>query len=173
MDAIELREAQRPLKQRYREDPATALVPASAEARIDVAGQSCRIVTPAGGVDAGLHAAAGGSGAMACSADLLLQALAACAGVTFAAIATARSIVVRSATVHVEGHWDARGTLGVDREAPVGMTDIELRFVVDTDADDETLERIIAVTEDYCVIAQTLIEPPRIGFSFARATASG
>jgi uncharacterized OsmC-like protein len=173
MDATELREAQRPLKQAYRDDPSRALVPATAEARIDVSHQSCRVVTATGGFEAGLHPAAGGSGDLACSADLLLQALAACAAVTFASVATARSIAIRSATVYAEGHWDARGTLGVDREAPIGLTDIVLRFEVDTDADDETLDRLVSVAENYCVIAQTLIEPPRLDVTHARTATSG
>jgi uncharacterized OsmC-like protein len=170
MDAHELRELQRPLKERYKEDPATARVPARAEGRVDVAGVSCRVTTWHGETTAGLHPAAGGSGDEACSADLLLEALVACAGVTMSAVATSMGISIRSAAVVAEGHWDARGTLGVDRSAPVGMTDVSLRFDIDADADDETMARLVSLTERYCVIAQTLAHPPTMTFDYRRTS---
>jgi uncharacterized OsmC-like protein len=115
-----------------------------------------------GKVVAGLHKAGGGSGELACSADMLLEALVGCAGVTLRAVATAMGITVRGGKVIAEGIWDARGTLGVDRSAPVGLTEITVRFQVDSDADPAKLERMIQTTERYCVILQTLKSPPRI-----------
>jgi uncharacterized OsmC-like protein len=171
MDASELRARQRPVKDRYREDPAQARVPARAVAEVEQSSVSCWVSTGGEPVLAGLHAAAGGDGTEACSADLLLGALAACAGVTLAAVATAMSVDLRSARVVVEGHWDARGTLGVDRSAPVGMTDIELVIEVDTDAPDEVVDRLVSLTERYCVIAQTLADPPEVAFSARRPSA--
>jgi uncharacterized OsmC-like protein len=114
----------------------------------------------AGPVRAGFHPATGGDGSDACSADLLLQALAACAGVTLRSVATVMGMELRDASVVVEGHWDARGTLGVDRETPVGLTDVTVTFAFDTDADEATADRLVSLTERYCVIAQTLRTPP-------------
>jgi uncharacterized OsmC-like protein len=168
MEAHDLRELQRPLKQQYKDDPGSARVPARAVAHVDVADVSCRVSTWGGSTTAGLHPAAGGDGSAACSADMLLEALVACAGVTMSAVATAMGIAIRGAVVVAEGHWDARGTLGVDRETPVGLTDISLRFDVDSDADDESLARLVSLTERYCVIAQTLVHPPEMAFTLAR-----
>ena len=168
MKAAELRARQRPLKDRYREDPASASTPARAVAWVDQDGIRCRVTSDAGEADAGLHAAAGGEGALACSADLLLGALAACAGVTLAAVATAMDVSLRQARVIVDGHWDARGTLGVDRDAPVGMTDISLIVELDTDAGDDIVTRLVSLTERYCVIAQTLADPPDVSFASRR-----
>ena len=123
-------------------------------------------------VVAGLHAAAGGDGTDACSADLLLGSLVACAGVTLASVATAMEVDLREARVVAEGHWDARGTLAVDRSAPVGMTDIALTIDVDTDAPDEVVDRLVSLTERYCVIAQTLAHPPQVTFA-SRRTSGG
>ena len=109
-----------------------------------------------------MHPAAGGDGAMACSADMLLEALVACAGVTFRAVSTAMGIAVRGGRIVAEGSWDARGTLGIDRAAPVGLTDITLRFEIDSDAPADKLARLIETTERYCVILQTLKSPPRV-----------
>jgi uncharacterized OsmC-like protein len=162
MLAAELRDLQRPLKEQYRADASSAVIPAHARAVLDLDALSCTVGTSTGATVAGLHRAAGGSGELACSADLLLGALAACAGVTLASVATAMSVEIRSARVEASGHWDARGTLGVDKDVPVGMTDITLRFVVDTDADVETVSRLIDLTERYCVIAQTLASPPAV-----------
>lgn len=160
MDASELRELQRPLKQRYRDEPASARTPARSEGIVDVASLTCRIIGPSGDTVAGLHPAAGGSGELACSADLLLDALVACAGVTMAAVATSMGMDVRTARISADGWWDARGTLGVDRDAPVGMTDVSLHFSIDTDADAEKVARLVELTERYCVVAQTLTIPP-------------
>ena len=162
MNAEQLRAAQAPLKQHYREAPESARVRARAEARLDADDVACRVPGWHGEVHAGLHPATGGSGALACSADMLMEALVACAGVTLRAVATAMGVTVRSGRVVAEGHWDARGTLGVDRAAPVGLTDITLSFEVDSDADDAKLDRMIATTERYCVILQTLKAPPAI-----------
>ncbi|MDE2008158.1 MAG: OsmC family protein, partial [Rhodospirillales bacterium] len=134
MDASELRALQAPIKQRYRDDPASAQVPARAEARLDPDAIACTIPSWHGEIRAGLHRAAGGDGTLACSGDMLLEALAACAGVTLRAVATAMGITIRGGRVIVEGMWDARGTLGIDRTAPVGLSAISLRFELDTDA---------------------------------------
>ncbi|MDA8049448.1 MAG: OsmC family protein [Rhodospirillales bacterium] len=162
MDAALLRSVQAPLKQRYREDAESARVPARAEAQLNQARLSCRVVAEGREVEAGLHPAAGGDGSLACSADMLMQALAACAGVTLAAVATATGIALRSGRIIAEGEWDARGTLAVDRTAPIGLTEVRLTFELDTDADVAGLERLIATTERYCVILQTLRAPPRL-----------
>jgi uncharacterized OsmC-like protein len=162
MNAEQLRAAQAPLKQRYRETPEAALVPARAEARLDLDDVACVVPGWQGEVRAGLHPATGGAGTEACSADMLLQALVACAGVTLRAVATAMGVAVRGGRVVAEGHWDARGTLGVDRAAPVGLTDITLSFDVDCDADAAKLDRMIATTERYCVILQTLRNAPAV-----------
>ena len=162
MNAEQLRAMQLPLKQRYREDPATARIPARAEAVLSTDDVACAITGRSGPIVAGLHPAAGGDGSLACSADMLLEAIVACAGVTLRAVATAMGVTIRSGRVIAEGHWDARGTLGVDRTAPIGLTDISIRFVIDSDADAEKLERMIKTTERYCVILQTLKSPPPV-----------
>jgi len=173
MDGEQLRAAQAPLKQRYRETPEAALVPARAEAVLDPDAVACRVPGWQGEVHAGLHPATGGSGELACSADMLLQALVACAGVTLRAVATAMGVTLRGGRVVAEGHWDARGTLGVDRAAPVGLTDITLSFDVDCDADAAKLERMIATTERYCVILQTLKAAPNISVAQHEALRHG
>jgi len=161
MNAQKLRELQAPLKEKYRERPEEAETRAHAECRLgeDV---TCRV--PGWGEDtvAGLHPATGGDGSAACSADMLLEALVACAGVTLNSVATHMGITLRDAVVRAEGRWDARGTLGVSRDAPVGLTDIELSFELDTDADDEARAKLIELTERYCVIFQTLRNPPEV-----------
>lgn len=162
MDATELRALQAPIKQRYRDDPAAAHVPARAEARLDPDAIACAVPSWHGETRAGLHPAAGGDGALACSADMLLEALVACAGVTLRAVATAMGIEIRGGRVVAEGSWDARGTLGIDRAVPVGLADIALRFELDTDAPLDKQARLIETTERYCVILQTLKAPPRI-----------
>ncbi len=162
MNADELRALQAPLKQRYRESPADALIPARAEGRVDQNGVVCKINAWHGNVDAGLHPAGGGTGEQACSADMMLQALVGCAGVTLASVATAMGLELRSARVIAEGTWDARGTLAVDRTAPVGLKDVTLNFEIDTDAPPDKIERLVASAEKYCVIAQTLRTPPTI-----------
>jgi uncharacterized OsmC-like protein len=162
MNAEQLRAAQAPIKQRYRDTPEAARVPARAEARLDADEIACTVPSWHGETKAGLHPATGGSGELACSADMLLEAVVACAGVTLRAVATAMGVNIRSGRVIAEGSWDARGTLGVDRAVPVGLTDIALRFEVDSDADKANLERMIQTTERYCVILQTLRNPPPI-----------
>lgn len=160
--AAALRERQRAVKTGYREDPASALVASTATARVDQAGLTATVGTWAGDVVAGLHPAAGGDGTQACSGDILLQALVACAGVTLSSVATALGVDLRSATVIANGTWDARGTLGVDRDAPVGLTAVELVFDLDTDADDDKVARLLELTERYCVVARTLQAPPQV-----------
>jgi uncharacterized OsmC-like protein len=162
MNAEQLRAMQAPIRQRYRDTPDAARVPARAEARLDADEIACTVPSWHGETKAGLHPATGGSGDLACSADMLLEAVAACAGVTLRAVATASGVTIRSGRVIAEGTWDARGTLGVDRSVPVGLTDIALRFEIDSDADPAKLERMIQTTERYCVILQTLRTPPRI-----------
>jgi uncharacterized OsmC-like protein len=156
MDAAELRATQAPLKRRYREAPEAARVDAHAEGRLDVANVACVVRTWPGETTAGLHPATGGGGALACSADMLLEALTACAGVTLSAVATALGVAIRGGRIVATGTWDARGTLGVDKDAPVGLTEITLHFELDTDAADTELDRLLALTERYCVILQTL-----------------
>jgi uncharacterized OsmC-like protein len=162
MNADDLRAVQAPLKQLYRDQPDAARVVATAEGRLDPDDIAVAVDAWEGKVTAGLHKVGGGSGALACSADMLLQALVACAGVTFRAVSTAMGVPIRGGRIVAEGIWDARGTLGVDRAAPVGLTDITLRFEVDCDADKAKLERMIQTTERYCVILQTLKSPPRM-----------
>jgi uncharacterized OsmC-like protein len=162
MDATELRALQAPLKQRYRDAPETARVTARAEATLDPSAVACSIPAWHHTVTAGLHPATGGDGALACSADMLLEALVACAGVTLRAVATAMGVPLRSGKVIAEGVWDARGTLGIDRAVPVGLTDITLRFEIDAEADATKVARLIETTERYCVIYQTLKSPPHL-----------
>jgi uncharacterized OsmC-like protein len=162
MNAEELRAKQAPLKQGYRDDPASALIPAHAEGELDLNDIAIKVRSWHGDTSAGLHKAGGGSGELACSADMLLEAMVACAGVTLRAVATAMGVTIRRGKVSADGIWDARGTLGVDRAAPVGLTEITLRFDIDSDADQAKLERMIQTTERYCVILQTLKNPPKI-----------
>ena len=171
MEATALRNLQAPLKRRYREEPERARVPARAEAVLDLANIACRVEAGGQAVVAGLHPASGGDGGLACSADMLLGALAACAGVTLGAVATALGIAVRHGRIIAEGMWDARGTLGVDRDAPVGLTEITLTFELDADADAAALDRLVAMTERYCVILQTLRTPPRVSAVLLRPSA--
>jgi uncharacterized OsmC-like protein len=160
MNAEELRAAQAPLKARYRTDPASALLTLTATGIPDAPGQVCRVETHIGVVEAGLHTATGGDGTKACSADMLLQALVGCAGVTLGAVATAMGIAVRRGRIWAEGDVDFRGTLGVSREAPVGFQRIRLHFDIETDAKPEAQTKLIELTERYCVVYQTLRHPP-------------
>ena len=162
MNAEQLRAMQAPIKQRYRDEPDAARVMTRAEARLDADDVACTVPSWHGDTQAGLHQATGGSGELACSADMLLEALVACAGVTLRAVATASGVTIRGGRVIAEGTWDARGTLGIDRSVPIGLTDVRLRFEVDSDADQAKLERMIQTTERYCVILQTLRNPPNI-----------
>jgi len=159
MKAEELRALQAPMKERYRTAPETALVTLRAQGRLG-AGVTCSIETGQALVKAGLHPATGGDGLGVCSGDMLLQALAACAGVTLNAVATALGIALRDATVHVEGDLDFRGTLGVAKDVPAGFRAIRLRFELDTDADADKIETLLRLTERYCVVYQTLARPP-------------
>jgi uncharacterized OsmC-like protein len=156
-----LRALQAPLKQRYRDDPAAAVVTlrASGEA---TGGVSCKVETGRALVEAGLPPATGGDGSLACSGDMLLEALVACAGVTLRAVATAIGVDLRRATVSAEGDLDFRGTLGVSKEAPVGFRDIRRRFDLDTDADEGQRTNLIRLTERYCVVLQTLRRAPPV-----------
>jgi uncharacterized OsmC-like protein len=162
MNAEELRAVQAPLKQHYRDQPDAALVTSRAEGSLDPTDIAIAVDGWHGKIIAGLHKAGGGSGDLACSADMLLEALVGCAGVTLRAVATAMGVTVRGGRIIAEGVWDARGTLGVDRATPVGLTDITVKFEVDCDADQAKLERMIQTTERYCVILQTLKSPPKI-----------
>ncbi|MCZ2857867.1 OsmC family protein [Blastococcus sp. VKM Ac-2987] len=159
MDATALRALQAPLKQRYREDPGSARAPMHAEGTFAEPGITCTVPTWSGPVRAGLHPFTGGDGSDACSGDMLLQALVACAGVTMRSVATAMGIDVRGARLTASADMDARGTLGVDREARVGFGAVEVVAEVDTDADDAALTRLGQLTERYCVVAQSLAGP--------------
>jgi uncharacterized OsmC-like protein len=165
MEAQNLRALQAPLKQQYRDDPGRAIVTLKASGRLDGAGVSCRVDTGRAIVEAGLHPATGGTGLQACSGDMLLEALAACAGVTFRAIATALDIPVRDGTIYAEGDLDFRGTLGVSKEVPVGFQRIRLRFELDTDGSPEQLDTLLKLTERYCVVLQTLRSSPEVSIN--------
>jgi uncharacterized OsmC-like protein len=161
MNADEIRSLQAPLKERYRERPDTALVTLRAEGRIGE-GVTCKVETGKALVEAGLHPATGGDGLSACSGDMLLEALVACAGVTLRAVATALDIQLRDATVRAEGDLDFRGTLGVSKDVAVGFQQIRLHFDLDTDANEEQLATLLRLTERYCVVYQTLNHPAKI-----------
>ena len=162
MDGSTFRELQAPLKMRYRDEPASALTPLGATGVWGNPDMTCTVDGWAGPVRAGLHPATGGQGSDACSGDMLLQAVLACAGVTMRSVATALGIEIRAARLQARGQFDARGTLGVSRDAPVGVHNVELIAELDTDADDEVLARLASLTERYCVVAQSLAEPPSL-----------
>ena len=164
MNADELRSLQAPIKDRYRERPETASIILRAEGRIGE-GVTCRVETGKALVEAGLHPATGGDGLSACSGDMLLEALVACAGVTLRAVATALGIQLRDATVQAEGDLDFRGTLGVSKDVPVGFQRIRLQFELDTDASEDQLATLLRLTERYCVVYQTLVRPAKIDIS--------
>ncbi len=163
MDAHKLRSIQAPLKARFREEPEAARITLKATGRIDDDEIVCRIDTARAEVKAGLHPASGGNKRTVCSGDMLLEALAACAGVTLKAVATALDIKLRSGTVRAEGDLDFRGALGVDPEVEVGFSDVRLRFELDTDATPAERDRLLELTERYCVVYQTLRRSPRLG----------
>ena len=165
MKATELRELQAPLKDRYRAEPEAAVVTLRAQGRLGTEGLTCKVETGRALIEAGLHPATGGDGLSACSGDMLLEALVACAGVTLRAVATALEIELRGGTVRAEGDLDFRGTLGVSREATVGFRDIRLRFDLDTEAPDDKIESLIKLTERYCVVYQTLKRPAKLALS--------
>jgi uncharacterized OsmC-like protein len=165
MDGESLRARQAPLKEQYRGRPETAVITLTAEGDIDDAGIACKVQTGRALVTAGLHPATGGSGLEACSGDMLLEALVACAGVTLKAVATAIGIELSSARVRAEGDLDFRGTLAVSKEAPVGFRSIRLAFQLDTDASEEQVQTLIRLTERYCVVYQTLANPAALSVS--------
>ena len=164
MNADELRSMQKPFKDKYRSSPGAAHITLRAQGRIGE-GLTCKLETGKALVAAGLHPATGGSGTSACSGDMLLEALVACAGVTLNSVATALGIALRDATIHAEGDLDFRGTLGVDKNVPVGFRAIRLRFELDTDAPAEQRAKLLELTERYCVVYQTLRTPPPIAVS--------
>ncbi len=166
MDSDELRALQAPLKERYRAQPETAVVTLRASGRLGE-GVSCSLDGARALVTAGLHPATGGTGELACSGDMLLEALVACAGVTLSAVATAIGVEVRNGFVRAEGDLDFRGTLGLAKEAPVGFRAIRLRFDLDSDAPPEQVARLVQLTERYCVVLQTLRNPPPVEVSAA------
>ena len=166
MKAEELRALQAPLKHVYKDAPEKAVVTLNAEGRIGE-GITCRVETGKALVEAGLHPATGGDGLAACSGDMLLEALVACAGVTLQAVSTAIGVELRDGKVIAEGDLDFRGTLGVSKEAPVGFRDIRLRFDLDTDADAEQLATLIRLTERYCVVFQTIQNTPDLNVSYS------
>jgi uncharacterized OsmC-like protein len=168
MEANELRALQAPLKERYRQDPQSARIEAQAVATIEGGDIACRVPSHAGVTVAGLHPAAGGDGGHACSADMLMEALVSCAGVTLKAVATAMRIELRQVKVIAKGAWDARGTLAVDREAPIGLTSVELLFQIDSPAEAKKLEKLVELTERYCVVLQTLAHPPALASRLER-----
>jgi uncharacterized OsmC-like protein len=150
------------LKQRYRDEPGAARTPLAARGSFAEPGVTATIDTFTGPVRAGLHRATGGDGSDACSGDILLEALLACTGVTLRSVATAMGLTISSAALSADGSFDARGTLGLDRTVPVGVTDVTVTVVLDTDADDDQLARLATLTERYCVVGRSLATPPRL-----------
>lgn len=169
MDSAALRAMQAPIKDRYKNDPKSAVITLEARGTLDDTRIACKVETGRALAVAGLHPATGGSGLELCSGDMLLEALVACAGVTLKAVATALEIPLRSAAVSAEGDLDFRGTLGVAKDAPVGFAEIRLRFDVDTDAPQEKLDQLLRLTERYCVVYQTIRSGPPVAVSLARA----
>ena len=165
MDAEYLRTLQAPLKERYRSRPEAAIITLKARGRLGDESISCKVETGKALVDAGLHPATGGDGSFACSGDMLLEALVACAGVTLKAVATALDVPLRGGVVSAEGDLDFKGTLAVDRQARVGFSAIRLRFDLDSDASQEQLDKLVTLTERYCVIYQTLRSPPSVSLT--------
>ena len=161
MNADQIRSLQAPLKEQYRQRPGTALITLRAKARIGE-GVTCKVETGKALVEAGLHPATGGDGFSACSGDMLLEALVACAGVTLRAVATALDIQLRDAIIRAEGDLDFRGTLGVSKDVPVGFQQIRLHFDLDTDANEEQLAKLVRLAERYFVVYQTLARPAKI-----------
>jgi uncharacterized OsmC-like protein len=167
VDVTALRAAQQPLKDAYREDPGSAAITLRASGGLGAESISCSVATGKALAVAGLHPATGGDGSLACSGDMLLQALVACAGVTLRAVATSLQIPVTAGTVHAEGDLDFRGTLAVAKDAPVGFTSVRLGFELDTDATEEQLATLLSLTERYCVVYQTLAQPVPVSASLA------
>ncbi|HYC04665.1 MAG TPA: OsmC family protein [Azospirillaceae bacterium] len=169
MNADELRALQAPIKARYKDAPDTALVTLRASGRLEEGALTCKVETGRALVEAGLHPATGGDGLSACSGDMLLEALVACAGVTLRAVATALALPVRGGTVRAEGELDFRGTLGVAKDAPVGFRDIRLSFDLEGDLTEEQRATLLKLTERYCVIYQTLKNPPPVAAGIVTA----
>ncbi|TVR08770.1 MAG: OsmC family peroxiredoxin [Salinarimonadaceae bacterium] len=169
MDAEALRALQAPIKAKYKDDPDAAVITLRAAGELDDQNIACKVETGRAVAVAGLHPATGGSGLELCSGDMLLEALVACAGVTLKAVATALEIPLKRGSVRAEGDLDFRGTLGVDREAPVGFREIRLSFEVDTDAPQEKLDALLKLTERYCVVFQTISKPPQNKVTLVRA----
>jgi uncharacterized OsmC-like protein len=167
VERAELRALQSPLKRRYADEPGAAVVTLQASGGLGD-GVSCSVSTGRAVMEAGLHPASGGDGSLLCSGDMLLEALVACAGVTLKAVATSLEVPVRSGSVRAEGELDFRGTLGVERGAPVGFSAIRLSFELDTDADAEQLDKLLELTERYCVVYQTLVGGAPVSTSLAR-----
>ena len=168
MDAATLRATQAPIKERYKADPTAAFITLKAKGSIDSDGIACKLETGRAMAMAGLHPLTGGSGLELCSGDMLLEALVACAGVTLKSVATAVEVPLRAGHVIAEGDLDFRGTLGVDKEAPVGFAEIRLRFDVDTDAPQDKLDLLLKLTERYCVVYQTIKNGPKVSVSMQR-----
>ena len=168
MDVATLRALQAPLKDKYREAPDAAVITLKAKGELDDQHIACKVETGRAIALAGLHPATGGSGAELCSGDMLLEALVACAGVTLKAVATALEIELKKGTVRAEGDLDFRGTLGIDKETPVGFAEIRLRFEVDTDAPQDKLDLLLKLTERYCVVYQTIKNGPKVSVSMQR-----
>lgn len=168
MDADALRAMQAPIKERYKADPQAAVITLKAKGTLDDSSIACKVETGRALAVAGLHPATGGSGLELCSGDMLLEALVACAGVTVKAVATALAVPLKSGTVSAEGDLDFRGTLGVAKDAPVGFARIRLRFDLDTDAPQQTLDQLLKLTERYCVVYQTIKSGPPVDVTLAR-----
>jgi uncharacterized OsmC-like protein len=169
MDSAQLRAMQSPIKSRYRTDPKAAFITLKAKGSIDSEHLTCKVETGRAIASAGLHPATGGSGLELCSGDMLLEALVACAGVTLKSVATAIDIPLKSGQVAAEGDLDFRGTLGVDKDAPVGFAEVRLRFDVETDAGQDKLDQLLKLTERYCVVYQTIKNGPKVSASLHRA----
>ncbi|HEV3168432.1 MAG TPA: OsmC family protein [Isosphaeraceae bacterium] len=170
MDSEELRALQAPLKARYRDEPGSAVITLKAQGTLGDEQITCKVDAGKALVEAGLHPATGGDGLFACSGDMLLEALVACAGVTLKAVAMALGLTIRSGRVSAEGDLDVRGTLGVSKETPVGIQAIRLRFELDTDATADQLQTLLKLTERYCVVLQTLRNPASLVVSVERET---
>jgi uncharacterized OsmC-like protein len=168
MDSTALRALQAPLKKKYRENPEAACLTLKARGSIDDESVACRVETARAIAVAGLHRATGGSGADLCSGDMLLEALVACAGVTLKAVATALDIEMRKGVVRADGDLDFRGTLGLEKDVPVGFKAIRMSFEIDSDASDEKIEQLVKLTERYCVIFQTINQKPELSVSVKR-----
>jgi uncharacterized OsmC-like protein len=168
MDAAQLRATQAPIKERYKSDPKAAMITLTARGSTEAEGIACKVETGRALAVAGLHPASGGSGLELCSGDMLLEALVACAGVTLKSVATAIEVPLKKGDVTAEGDLDFRGTLGVDKETPVGFAEVRLRFDVDTDAPQEKLDLLLKLTERYCVVYQTIKNGPKVSVSMHR-----